>query len=250
MTLASSHPTPEQISADIGQLYGSFELDPIGQLGVSDSAHGVIFGEIKGIGEVGVKPFTKLGKAQRELSIYDRVAEMGFDTIEPLEAARGEAASYLISIRRRGLRNLAQEPWSEVQEGERRTADRLAALGLLAVDSAELHDAGITHGDYQAKNVAYDTTTGLYVVNDVERMQIGRSGEYQRVGATEDIAKLGSSLLRKGIFGKSNPDSRVKLLDESLLQPYLDHSNDRSAQAIPDQVIKAWKHKANTSDLY
>lgn len=243
---SSQRPSPEQISEDIQSLYGSFELDPLGQVGISDSAHGVVFGTIEGVGDVGVKPFTKLGKAKRELSTYERLEDLGFETIEPLEAIRCEAASYLISIRRRGLRNLAQEPWRESTESEIKLARTLAALGSVAIDTASLHGSGVTHGDYQVKNVSYDTRSGLFVVTDVERMQIGRAGEYQRVGATEDMGRLGTSLIKKGVFDGKTTQGRIRMLDEALLEPYMESAGDRTSRADGSEVLRQWRLAATT----
>jgi len=240
---ALSSPSPEVISQDISNIYGGFEIDPLGQLGVSDSAHGVIFGEIPEVGDVAVKPFTKIGKARHEQGNYLRISKRGFETIEPVDAVTGQRASYLISIRRRNLTNLAQRPWSESLEGEKRLADTFASLGSVALDTAVLHDAGITHGDYQAKNVVYDSATGLYVVADVERAQIDRVGHEHIVDATQDVVKVGESLLSKGVFEGASPGRRVELLEDALLGPYLSASSSRHKPNGKDVVAK-WVDKA------
>lgn len=240
---ALSAPSPEVISQDISKLYGGFEIDTLGQLGVSDSAHGVVFGEIPGLGDVAVKPFTKIGKARHEQSNYERVLKKGFETIDPIDSVSGQRASYLISIRRRDLTNLAQRPWSESLDSEKRLADTFAGLGSVALDTAVLHDAGITHGDYQAKNIVYDSTTGLYVVADVERAQIDRAGDDHKVDATKDVIKVGESLLSKGVFAGVSPVRRVELLEGALLEPYL---SSASSGNRPDgkEVLAKWADKA------
>ena len=170
MTVArASHVTPEQVAFDIQSNVGKFVPDPNIALGDTDSAHQVLFGHLEGIGQVAVKPFTKVGRAEGERSRLEAVAERGFDAIEPIDVVRGGLSAYLISERRPGLTHLGQVDWSANIATPRLHNVLTPTIHDVASQMASLNNAGITHGDLQAKNVARTREVSPYMLMRSER---------------------------------------------------------------------------------
>ncbi len=85
---------PDQVVTDVRRRVGHFTQDPYFRLGNADSVHGVVFGELSNLGAVAIKPFGKngLGRAKGEQRNLLRVAEAGFEALEPLTVAKGGLA--------------------------------------------------------------------------------------------------------------------------------------------------------------
>ncbi len=245
--MRSAPATAEQIGTDLEARYSTFVPNLNENLGATDSAHGVIFGEVPILGvatDVAIKPFTKFGKVNRERTNYERIAQRGISTLTPVDGFRGSHASYLLTMRRPGLLNEAQRPWHEALESDEHLATFFDILGSLAVDTAIVHDLGVSHGDYQAKNVSYDSGNGLFVVTDVERSQVGRRSDDHAIDTRKDISTLGASLLERGLFGQTDSATRVRMLDETLLEPYLASRTEQRSMPDGQVILGAWKERA------
>jgi|GEM_PF-4053435 len=226
---------------DIRASVGYFEPDPYLVLGESDSMHGVMFGVMPELGQVAIKPFQRLGKAQAEEHNLRNVAERGFDALEPITVASGGLASYLITERRKGLRHLGQMDWSTDVASKRLSNVLVPALGVAAQTAADWHSAKITHGDMQIKNMAYDVH-GNSVYIDAEKTAIGTSlPSHLTQLAHKDLGMLTSSVLHssRGFLHDKSPSYRVGVVTESFIDPYLDAAKPEQFALSPEVRRKA-----------
>src|SRR5262249_23919129 len=156
---------------DIRRNVGYFTPDPHLRLGDADSAHGVLFGEMHGEGDVAVKPHASETRAHAERLALEKVASMGFETLNPMRVATGGLAAYLITARRSGIRHLAQMNWNvNVAQRDELESMIIPTLSRAASAMAQWHSAGIFHGDPQAKNVAFGPD-GVPIFVDAEKAQ-------------------------------------------------------------------------------
>lgn len=234
-------PSSENLVNDIRRSVGHFEPNPYLRLGETDSAHGVLFGDIPALGSVAVKPFTTRVRAMDESWNLRAVAKKGFAALEPLNVATGALSSYLITKRRPDLRPLSQLCWRADVASPRLRQTLEPALGLAAETAAAWHNAGIIHGDMGVKNLAYDTI-GQSVFIDAERSLVGsRSLQRRTAGAHRDLALLTRSVLAKGLLADRSPRYRLGFVEDTFLTPYFDLVKPENFSLAPETRIAAIK---------
>lgn len=222
MATPSDYPAPEAVVNDVRRAVGHFEPNPYLRLGEEDSAHGVMFGEISAYGEVAVKPFYGgPGKARIEAGNLKAVAERGFDALDPLDVVGGGLATYLITRRREGLGHLGQVPWTTNVASPTLKGVLAPTLIAAADTAAQWHNAGVTHGDMQVKNMSYDRNGGS-VYGDAEKTQVNTPPPARTQLAHRDLAKFGFSVLERDFLGDRSPRYRAGFLAEAFVDPYLE----------------------------
>ncbi len=214
---------PEAIVNDIRQSAGHLIPDPHLRLGDADSAHGVIFGEMAGLGPVAVKPHENAGKAANEQANLERLAALGIDAVEPVRIAAGGLATYLIMVRRAGLRHLGQMNWrANIADFEHLEREIIPTLGRVATVLARWHGLGIFHGDAQLKNLVFDRE-GKSVFVDAEKTQFNPpAGELTTKLARKDIGLFGLSVLARGLLYDKSAAYRVAFMRRYFLAPYIE----------------------------
>lgn len=152
------------------------ELLPGAQLGAGDSHHEVTFGRVSvRIGDeaqqvdVAIKPFTADSeKAGHEHDSLLAAKQRGLDTFEPLALARDGDVVYLITKKRSDIETRDNADWTiSPSDEERFDAHVRPELAAIAETMAEMHAAGVFHGDAQPKNFAR-TDTGSTIPIDLE----------------------------------------------------------------------------------
>lgn len=218
----SNNPPAEALINDVRRAAGHFEPNPYRQLGEGDSAHGVMFGVMPEHGEVAVKPFySGAVKARIEARNLVAVKERGFDALEPLQVVSGGLASYLITRHREGLENLGQVPWAASVASPHLRGVLAPALTTAGETAAQWHNAGVTHGDMQAKNMIFGSN-GESVYADAEKTQLNSPAVTRTRLAHRDLTKLGHSVLDRGLLADRSPKYRAGFLTDALVDPYLD----------------------------
>lgn len=222
--MAAENPklTPEQVVTDIRRRVGYFKENPNLRPGDADSKHGVLFGELSSLGPVAVKPFGDFGRARGERDHLKRVAEAGFEALEPLAVAKGGLATYLITRRRNGLRNLGQNNWDVNVASRHLKGIVVPTLATVASTFADWNNAGIFHGDGQPKNLVYDKRTGNPVFADAERTQFNPSGNKSVLLGDRDLSLFGINALSRGLLDDRSAKYRAGFLNAHLLEPYMD----------------------------
>lgn len=227
---------------DIRHSIGHFVPNPYLRLGDADSAHEVIFGQLEPHGAVAVKPFTREGRARRELTMITKIRERGFDTLEPLAVATGSLGTYLITRYRPGLHHLGQLNWAVDVASPKLKSVLTPSLHSAAEVAGNLHAAGITHGDFQAKNVAFDRQGP--VVLDLERAQVGRPTPDYTTDRAKDLSMFGFTVLGRGLLHDRSPNYRARFLGEEFVIPSLEKRQGRRVDESPedtrDQIQAEW----------
>jgi len=222
MIVRGSGVTAEQVVKDVSANISYFVPDPHLRLGDADSAHGVLFGQLAGYGEVAIKPHKLLARAEEEGHKLERVAEMGFDAVTPIHVAEGGLAAYLVMLRRAGLRHLGQVDWEvHIADHQRLQGIIIPTLGSAAEALASWRSAGIFHGDSQAKNMAYGSD-GNSVYVDAEKTQFNPAEAVAQSMHIKDLILLGQSIMRRGLLNDRSPEFRLNFLVSHLLDPYLE----------------------------
>lgn len=180
------------------------------------SGHGLIQGRL-GRENVVVKPHSNLRKAELELQGIRVVASSGLVTPPPIGLYHGNNFYYLVSQKYPGLSTLGQQNLS-LSVADPGTAAIGRRLTNAAQNLSRLHLQGASHGDYQAKNVA-EGSAGEGVFIDLEnlRQDTGLRGAVDR---TNDLAILGSSVLRAGFLADRSPRYRVDYMKETIAIPH------------------------------
>jgi hypothetical protein len=227
---------------DIRQTLGYFEPNPYLRMGEMDSGHGVLFGRIADIGEVAVKPFSKAPRAHAEKSSLEKVESLGFDALEPLAVATGGIATYLITQHRSNLRPLSHVDWEANIASPRLKRVIVPSLNQAAETAASWHNAGITHGDMQAKNMVYDRD-GKSVFVDAEKTRISSSAAANTANAHKDLALLSQSALHGGLLQDRSARYRAGFVDEHFVTPYLELAKPEKFVLEPQarrEAINEW----------
>lgn len=242
MIIRNNKTSPQSIVHDIHHAIGKFTPDHWRQLGDADSAHGVLFGELDGIGRVAIKPHAREERAATELRNLERIRRAGFDALEPLGFATGSLATYLVTVHRGDIRHLGQMRWRANVAAKELPQVIVPTLHMAATAIAAWHNAGITHGDAQIKNVAFDKQENSVYV-DAERTQFNHHGEMGIKMAHKDLKLFGTSALARGLLDDRSVTYRAGFLREALLDIYFEQANqDMDRPGIEDQKAMIEDH--------
>ncbi len=226
--------TTEQMVNDIRQHVGHFDPNGNRRMGDADSAHQVIFGWRPGYGDVVAKPFTKYQRGLREMVSLETVALRGFDAIEPLQLARGGLATYLFTRRLRELRHLGQFDWNANIASPRLRTSIAPTLTSVADALSSYHNAGIVHGDYQAKNAMFGPD-GRPIYGDAEKTWIDAPVEPRTAIANRDVGLFGVSVLARGLLHDRSASYRAGYLGDQLLDPYFAATDPANYNMTPQE---------------
>ncbi len=201
---------------DISRNVGYFVENPYQRLGDADSGHGVLFGSLSPYGAVAIKPHETIGRAKHEQEVMDYAKSQGLDSLETLDLATQGAYIYLITRYRPELRHLGQFDWNENVTSKRLRKVITPTLHYAADFAGQIHSLGITHGDFQAKNIAL-TRDGNPVFSDVENGQIRLKGTELTEKGNRDLIRLGTSVLRRGLLYDRSISFRLGYLGDEFV---------------------------------
>ena len=206
--------------ADFSSTHG-FHENPNLSLGDADSGHLVMFGKLRPYGDVAVKPYETIGRAEHELEVIRHAQTLGFDTLEPLELSTLGRYVYLVTRYRPDLRHLGQLDWSTNIASRTLTKVITPTLHFAADFAGKIHASGMSHGDFQAKNIAR-TREGSPVLADVENGQIRLKGKELAHKGNMDLIRFMSSALRRGLLYDRSPNYRMQYLENEFIVPALE----------------------------
>jgi tRNA A-37 threonylcarbamoyl transferase component Bud32 len=206
---------------DIAHNVGYFEENHYLRLGDADSGHGVLFGNLHPYGAVAIKPHETVGRAMHEREVMVYAAEKGIDTLETLDIAAQGIYAYLITRYRPELRHLGQFDWNENVASRRLRKVVSPTLHFAANFAGQIHSKGMTHGDFQVKNVAI-TRDGEPVFSDVENGQIRLKGNELKEKGNRDLIRFSSSLLRRGLLYDRSIKYRLNYLGDEFVDPAIE----------------------------
>ena len=201
---------------DISQHVGYFVENPYLRLGDADSGHGVIFGLLCPYGAVALKPHETIGRAKHEQEVMDYAKGQGLDSLDTLDLATQGIYVYLITRYRPELRHLGQFDWNENVTSKRLRKVVAPTLHFAADFAGQIHSLGITHGDYQVKNIAL-SRDGAPVFSDVENGQIRLKGAELKEKGNRDLVRLGTSVLRRGLLYDRSINYRLGFLGDEFV---------------------------------
>lgn len=197
------------------------------------SGHGVMFGTTRTHGDVVVKPHTKVQRALHEARSIGRVSKLGFGTPRFLGLMTGKKAMYLVTEEEKGLHTLGELDWERSIADPNLRRVLLPKVETAAQDLADLHVAGVAHGDYRPKNVVdrfaenesrghqQDVPDRPFFL-DLERANLNASGDPGLSDRARDLYQFGGSLLMYGFLSDRSPSFREGFLSAQFLGPHMD----------------------------
>lgn len=213
------------------------ELNVARALGAKDSAHDVFFvqtPEKDALGKKAIfacKRFRRLESAKHEVGGLCEAVSRGFAALQPVGEDGifpiGNLGFFVVTEHVPRFTTMNYLGWRDAyagQEGyERRIASPLRQIGRFA---AQMHSAGIVHGDFQAKNIAQNLT-GQFVLFDMEDSVFENPQGVNDIDfisrAGDDLEVLVSSLVSRGYLWNSTDVTFEKEITTNLLDPYLDN---------------------------
>jgi hypothetical protein len=214
--------TSEEIHAellsDVARSVGHFVEDPYAHFGDTDSGHGVLFGELANYGDVALKAHKSPQMARQEKRLLEHAVEQGFDALRPIDVAGTGLYSYLITERRTGLRHLGQLSWSETIASRRARTVLTPAVNFAGNLAGMLQVAGITHGDFQPKNVVLEAD-GHPVLVDLENAQMRLRGDRLARLGDKDLVDFGWRVMARGLYSDRSRNYRLSYLGDELIDP-------------------------------
>ena len=218
--------------------------DPVDQLAIGDSAHGVFFlsDAMRNI-SVAVKIHRAPEKGQRELEALQRARGYGLTALIPafdeMIDAPGVDGAFLVTTTMPGLDPLTTTDWEGSGDWNGYVVEN-AYLGRIALtlESTSRHIARmhrhLTHGDLQLKNIgtALDAPDDGYVTYDLEGSTFKRDcrGDQDEhdylTRCAEDLLTYVRSLISKGFLAHSSTEIFEGELLDRIIEPYLDAGGD------------------------
>ena len=214
--------------------------DPVDQLAIGDSAHGVFFlsDAMRNI-SVAVKIHRAPEKGQRELEALQRAQGYGLTALIPafdeVIDAPGVDGAFLVTTTMPGLDPLTTTDWEGSGDWNGYVVEN-AYLGRIALtlESTSRHIARmhrhLTHGDLQLKNIgtALDAPDDGYVTYDLEGSTFKRDcrGDQDEhdylTRCAEDLLTYVRSLISKGFLAHSSTEIFEGELLDRIIGPYLE----------------------------
>lgn len=232
-----------EILWDMARALGGFR-----PTGIAESGHGVVFGFAKRLGEIAVKPHGKYERADMERRRMLAVAALGIPTLEPLEVAAGNHASYLVTRQNPDLTDMSQHAWAASIGNRRTRRELIPALMQGGQDMARFHSVGVAHGDAHVGNMARDEAG--QVALDLERVSINEPPDKLAPKVTTDLHKLGASVLVRGFLAERSSGYRAGALGEHLLAPYMELVDNPALPPIDVEAVQhGWQVTANTGRI-
>jgi hypothetical protein len=243
---------------DIQSAVGTFHLHPGLGGGESDSGHEVVFGDLVGYGNVAVKPFVGKsgeGRAWQEAGMLEEVARRGFETLDPVDVAKGSLATYLVTSRRPGLHHLGQLTWNDGITSRQLRTLIIPSLTAAADTIGSLSAAGINHGDFQPKNAVFDRS-GAPVIVDLERSQRDHPPNEHSKRFDHDVWLFGEMAFYKGLLADRSPRYRADWMEEKFLAPAYAAASpgarggEETMNIRVEKIKDEWKQKIEKKELH
>jgi len=203
-------------------------------LGASDSAHDVFFiqPELRDRANkrliFGCKRFRRLESAEHELGSMRIAQERGFTTLQPV--GNGvfpiePLGHVLVTKHMPRLVTMNHLGWSDFFVGKEEYRRRIATpLQQIGAFTAQMHSAGIIHGDFQLKNIGQGQS-GDPVLFDMEDAIFRDEDSLDEIDfisyVGEEISVLVSSLVDRGFLWHSTDHVFREELTGNLMDPYL-----------------------------
>lgn len=235
----------------------SLELSRAGEIGASDSGHGVFFAldtkrdDRGNYQSYAIKRYGNSEKAEKEINMLHKAAKRGLRTLqtvldEPL-AVPGVIGVSVVTLRIPSLGTMNSIPWSEYYAGQ-------SSYGLYIVPVinsigryiGSLHAMGMHHGDMQLKNIATvplpsgdlpsgNLPPGNFVTFDLENAYFHpdkgnalRQTRFQN-DCMKDITTVIKSFIQNGLLDSSSDNLFWQEIQENLLLPYMELNDNLSS---------------------
>lgn len=215
-------------------------------LGATDSAHQVFFGR-DGNNVVAVKPYRGKDAADRaeyEMTMLREVAALGFLTLKPVrvEDTKTGLVAFLLTEYVPNLTTMSAVAQRRIGAPLqlRRTAETLG----------QLHAAGISHGDAQAKNFGIiPTVEDQIAVFDLEKGGSSERGSHHKTDPfTHDLESLVQSLAHKA-YGGTNTDMAADQVLGDVIEPYIPMAaQGLGLEKAQEVAVNALNAHVNTND--
>jgi len=213
------------------------ELSHAGEIGASDSGHGVFFAldTQDNTQSYAIKRFGNPKKAKKEIEMLHEAAKRGLRTLqtvldEPLEVS-GVSGASVVTLRIPSLGTMNSIAWYEYYAGQPSyESDIVPVMESIGRYIGNLHANGMHHGDMQLKNIA-TIPSGEFVTFDLENayFHTDKENALQQVDFQDDCMKdvttVIESFARSGFMVSSSDDIFWQEIQENLLQPYIEESD-------------------------
>ena len=228
------------------------ELSHAGEIGASDSGHGVFFAldTQDNTQSYAFKRFGNSQKAQREIDLLHEAANRGLKTLQtvldkPLAVSNVRGVD-VVTQRIPSLGTMNSIAWSEYYAGQPSyESDIVPIMESIGRYIGSLHANGMHHGDMQLKNIA-TIPSGEFVTFDLENayFHADKESALQQVDfqddCMKDITTVIESFARSGFMALSSDEIFWQEIQENLLQPYIEASD--SLFLLDDDRHKALMH--------
>ena len=216
------------------------ELSSAGEIGASDSGHGVFFAldTQDNNQSYAIKRYGNPEKAEKEIDMLHKAAKRGLRTLqtvldEPL-AVPGVSGVSVVTLRIPSLGTMNSIPWSEYYGGQSSyESDIVPVIKSIGRYIGMLHAImGMHHGDMQLKNIA-TIPSGDFVTFDLENAYFhpDKENALQQTGfqndCMKDIKTVIKSFIQNGFLNSSSDKIFWDEILKNLLGPYIE-VNDNS----------------------
>ena len=213
------------------------ELSHAGEIGASDSGHGVFFAinpEDPTDLSCAIKRFGNREKAQKEIDLLHEADRRGIRTLktvldEPL-LVPGVKGVNVVTWRVPSLGTMNSVPWSEYYSGQPSyESDIVPIMQSIGKYIGGLHRKGMHHGDMQLKNIG-TAPSGEFVTFDLENAYFHPDGEdaLEQVGfrddCVKDLATLIGSLVLSSFMASSSDRVLREQVEKNIILPYMEGS--------------------------
>ena len=216
------------------------ELSHAGEIGASDSGHGVFFAldTQDNNQSYAIKRYGNPEKAEKEIDMLHKAAKRGLRTLqtvldEPL-AVPGVSGVSVVTLRIPSLGTMNSIPWSEYYGGQSSyESDIVPVIKSIGRYIGMLHAImGMHHGDMQLKNIA-TIPSGDFVTFDLENAYFhpDKENALQQTGfqndCMKDINTVIKSFIQNGFLNSSSDEIFWDEIQKNLLGSYIE-VNDNS----------------------
>lgn len=227
--------TIDALAKEIGR---RLELSRAGEIGASDSGHGVFFAldaqrDAQGSHQsYAIKRYGNPEKAEKEIDMLHEAAKRGLRTLqtvldEPL-VVPGVSGASVVTIRIPSLGTMNSIPWSEYYAGQSSyELDIVPVMNSIGRYIGRLHAMGMHHGDMQLKNIATGPD-GDFVTFDLENAYFhpDKENALQQTRfqnhCMKDITTVIESFIQNGLLDSSSDKIFWQQIQTNLLGPYIE----------------------------
>ena len=221
------------------------KLSRAGEIGASDSGHGVFFALDTQRDDQGnyqsyaIKRYGNPEKAEKEIDMLHKAAKRGLRTLqtvldEPL-AVPGVSGVSVVTLRIPSLGTMNSIPWSEYYAGQSSyESDIVPVINSIGRYIGRLHAMGMHHGDMQLKNIA-TIPDGDFVTFDLENAYFhpDKGNALRQTGFQDDCMKdiktVIKSFIENGFLDSSSDNLFWQQIQENLLLPYMELNDNLSS---------------------